>query len=81
LQPVLEESENSVGMEIEIKHLAPTPLGHTVTCLARIVHVEGSVVDFQVEAADEMELIARGLHTRAVIRMERFAQRVARKQL
>jgi fluoroacetyl-CoA thioesterase len=80
LQPLLEEGENSVGMEIEVRHLAPTPPGHTVTCTARVVHVDGEVVDFQVEAADELEPIARGLHQRAVIRVDRFARRVAKKQ-
>ena len=39
LAPLLDATERSVGMEIEIRHLAPTPLGQTVTCLARVVHV------------------------------------------
>ena len=80
LRPVLEDSENSVGMEIDVKHLAPTPAGHTVTCVARVIHVDGAVVDFQVEASDHTELIARGLHKRAVIQMDRFARRVEKKR-
>ena len=42
LFPFLESNERSVGMEIEIRHLAPTPLGATVTCLARLISTEGS---------------------------------------
>lgn len=80
LEPLLEAGESSVGVEIEIKHLAPTPLGQRVTCLARVIHQEGPLVDFQVEARDETEAIARGLHKRAVIRKDRFAQRVERKR-
>jgi len=79
LQPFLETGERSVGMEIEIRHLAPTPLGANVTCTARVVAAEGGSVTFHVEARDEHELIARGLHKRGVIRVESFARRVARK--
>lgn len=79
MQPLLEPDERTVGTEIELRHLAPTPPGHAVTCTARVIHVEGVLTTFQVEARDEHELIARGLHQRAVIRVDRFAQRVARK--
>jgi len=79
LQPFLQSGDRSVGMEIEIRHLAPTPLGANVTCTARVVAAEGGSVTFHVEARDEHELIARGLHKRGVIRVESFARRVARK--
>ena len=80
LYPFLEEHERTVGMEIEIRHLAPTPLGANVTCHARVIATEGSTVTFHVEARDEHELILRGLHKRGVIRVESFAKRVARKR-
>ena len=79
LAPYLEANERTVGIEIELRHLAPTPLGASVTCLARLIHSEGSQFTFHVEAKDAQEVIARGLHKRAVIRVESFAARVARK--
>lgn len=79
LFPFLETNERSVGMEIEIRHLAPTPLGANVTCLARLISTEGSTATFHVEARDEHEVIARGIHKRGIIRVESFAKRVARK--
>ena len=63
------------------RHLAPTPLGQRVTCTARVIHAEKTEVTFQVEARDEQELIARGIHKRAVINVESFAQRVQRKTI
>lgn len=75
----LEADERSVGMEIELRHLAPTPIGQTVHCSARIITVEDRQVTFQIEARDEQELIARGLHKRAVIRTEKFTKRVQEK--
>ena len=79
LQPFLEPNERTVGIEIDIRHLAPTPLGQTVTCTARVIQAEGLSVTLQIEARDEHEMIARGVHKRAVVRVESFARRVARK--
>ena len=79
LQPFLEPNERTVGVEIDIRHLAPTPLGQTVTCTARVIQAEDSSVTLQIEARDEHEMIARGVHKRAVVRVESFARRVARK--
>jgi fluoroacetyl-CoA thioesterase len=80
LKPSLEEGENSVGTEIQMRHLAPTPLGHTVKCVARVIRTDDYLITFQIEASDEMELIARGVHQRAIIWMDRFARRVERKR-
>ena len=66
-------------MEIELRHLAPVPVGKKVRCLARVIYAEGRQVTFQIEARDEVELIARGIHKRAVIRVESFARRVREK--
>lgn len=79
LYPLLEPGERTVGMEVEIRHLAPTPLGANVTCLARVISAEDNTVTFHIEARDEHELIARGIHKRGVIRVESFAKRVSRK--
>ena len=77
--PLLEDGESTVGMEIEVRHLAPTPVGGTVTCRARVVFAERNEVSFQLEALDGHERIARGSHRLRVVRIERFAQRVAQK--
>ena len=79
LAPLLEPDERTVGMEVELRHLAPTPLGNRVNCTARVIRIEKTEVTFQVEARDEQELIARGVHKRAVVNVESFARRVQRK--
>lgn len=79
LVPLLEPGERTVGVEIELRHLAATPLGQQITCTARIILTEGKDITFQIEARDQHELIARGLHKRTVIRVENFARRVQRK--
>lgn len=79
LQPFLEADERTVGTEIEIRHLAPTPIGMSVHILTRVIRTEGRSVSFQVEVRDKQELIARGVHARVVIRVESFGRRVQRK--
>ena len=78
--PLLEAEESTVGTLVEIRHLAPTPVGRTVTCLARVVQAEGSLISFQLEARDEYELIGRGFHKLRVINVDRFAQKVRGKE-
>jgi fluoroacetyl-CoA thioesterase len=74
------ENERSVGTMVEVEHLAPVPEGFTVVCRARVIHVDGPVVTFQLEAHDGHEPVARGIHRRRVIDVDRFARRVARKK-
>jgi len=79
LAPHLEADERSVGLEIDIRHLAPTPVGQTIHCRAQVIAVEDRKVTFQIEARDAHEVIVRGLHKRAVIRTESFARKVKSK--
>ena len=79
LYPFLEPDERTVGLEIELRHFAPTPLGAPVICTTRVILAAGAQITFQVEARDAHELVARGLHKRAVIRVGSFSKRVAGK--
>jgi predicted thioesterase len=78
--PYLSADESTVGTEIEVQHLAATPVGDTVVCRARVVGVQGRELAFVLEAEDSTERIARGFHKLRIIGKERFAARVARKR-
>nr|WP_303652515.1 hotdog domain-containing protein [Paludisphaera mucosa] len=80
LAACLDENERSVGAVVQIEHLAPSPLGSRVTCRARVIHVDGPTITFHIEAFDETEPVARGLHKRRVIDADRFARRVEKKR-
>lgn len=79
IEPFLQADERSVGVEIELRHLAPALLGATVTAAARVIGVSGRFVDYQIEARSGNELLARGVHKRAVVRMQSFAERAKAK--
>ena len=65
----------TVGSEVDIRHLAPTPVGRTVTATARVIEVEGRSVLFAVEAHDGERKIGEGRHRRGAVNLERFAER------
>jgi predicted thioesterase len=67
----------SVGVGVNVEHLAATPLGRTVTATAVVTEVGAKTVSFAVEAHDGVRLIGRGTHTRAPIELERFLKRLA----
>ena len=79
LHEALESDESSVGVHVDLEHLAATPIGMEVVCTARVIHCDGSLISFQLLAHDARELIARGVHKRRVIRVDRFAARVHKK--
>ena len=77
--PSLPAGHDTVGVEFDFHHLAPTPEGGTVTATAEVTGVEERLVTFAIEAHDGTELVGKGTHVRAVIDLERFARRVRRK--
>ena len=70
---------SSVGAQIQIRHLAPSPIGSTVRVRSEIQAVDGLRVNFIVQAWDQEEEIGQGEHTRFVIEEERFLRRVSAK--
>ncbi len=79
LAQVLPEGYSSVGIHVDVRHLAPTPLGSTVRVKTEVSEVDGIKVLFNVQAWDEREQIGSGLHERMVIDHARFLRRVAAK--
>ena len=64
----------SVGVDVNVRHLAASPVGRTVTASARVARHDGKLVHFDVEAHDGVRLIGRGTHSRAVVEVGRFVR-------
>lgn len=79
MDPHLDEGEDSVGVGFDFQHLAPTLAGATVVSRATITAVDDRMVTLDIEAHDGHEVISKGTHVRAVIHLERFRKRLARK--
>lgn len=80
IKEYLEEGWDTVGTELNVKHLAATPLGMQVTFSAEILRVTDRRVLCRVEAHDEKEKVGEGTHERFIIHVGRFAARVAAKR-
>jgi fluoroacetyl-CoA thioesterase len=79
IRPYLEPGESAVGTAIDVRHLAATPVGHTVRAEAEVTRVEGKRIEFKVSARDEVEEIGSGTHRRMVIDLRSFNERLAGK--
>lgn len=79
IKPIVGDEFDSVGTEVNVKHLAATPLGMSVVFRCEVVHLDGNRVRFRVEAFDEKEKVSEGTHERYVVNIARFASRVMAK--
>lgn len=67
LVPLLKPGELSVGVVVDVQHLAATPVGATVVARARFTALEGKLYAFEVVARDGGGEIMRGVHKRAIV--------------
>ncbi|MEG0894806.1 MAG: thioesterase family protein [Oscillospiraceae bacterium] len=81
LQQFLDMDMTSVGTEISVSHLSPTPRGMKVTASATITAVNGRMVTFAVKAKDEIGLIGEGTHQRVIVNAEKFNEKANKKKL
>lgn len=77
--PYLEEGSGTVGTELNVKHVAATPIGMQVTCETELVEVDGRRLVFHVKASDEAGLIGEGTHERFIINNEKFQSKANEK--
>lgn len=75
----LADGQQSVGISMNLRHSAATPLGMQVRLRARITAIEGRKVSLLVEAWDDVEQIGQAEHDRYIITAESFNRRVSEK--
>lgn len=74
LRPYFTAGETAVGTHLDIRHLAATPVGRTVTATAKVTEVEGRRITFAVEAHDGERQIGLGAHERIVVDLETLSK-------
>ncbi|BDG60169.1 thioesterase family protein [Caldinitratiruptor microaerophilus] len=80
VQPHLAPGETTVGILVDVRHLAATPVGMEVVARAVLEEVDGRRLVFRVEAHDETEKIGEGRHERFIVQLDRFLNRVEQKK-
>jgi fluoroacetyl-CoA thioesterase len=76
----LDPGEDSVGAHVSIDHLAPTPMGLSVSIEVRIAEVDRRKVVFDFSARDSVEEVGRGRHVRFVVETAKTRERLAAKR-
>ena len=72
-EPYLDPNEQTVGIHVDVRHMAPTKIGQKVTVRAELLEVKENKLRYSVSATnDEGVKIGEGLHRRAVIHTQRF---------
>jgi fluoroacetyl-CoA thioesterase len=79
VQPFLDEGYDTVGVRVDVRHLAATPLGMSVTFRSELTGIEDRRLHFKVEAFDDKEKVGEGTHERAIINIAKFAGRLKAK--
>jgi fluoroacetyl-CoA thioesterase len=79
VEHLLPAGHQSLGIHLDVRHFAATPIGMLVTATAELTAVEGRTLSFRVDARDDKEPIGSGSHQRVVVNVARFDERVQRK--
>jgi predicted thioesterase len=79
VEGLLPEGHQTVGIRLDISHVAATPVGMRVVARAELVKVDGRKLTFRVSAEDEKELIGEGTHERIIVDVARFDRRTREK--
>ena len=79
IEALLPPGHQSLGTNLNVSHYAATPIGMGLRATAEVTRIEGRTIEFRVEAFDDRERVGDGTHTRVVVNVERFDQRVQRK--
>ena len=74
MKPLLKEGELSVGVNVNVNHLAATPNKEVVQSMATFKGMEGKLYKFEVELIDNGGKAGFGTHTRAIVKTERLLQ-------
>jgi len=77
--PLLPETMSTVGIDLNVRHLAPTPVGMSVRAVAELTEIDGKRLLFRVAAFDNKEQIGSGTHERYIVDIGKFSQNAEAK--
>lgn len=70
----LPENYSTVGIHLDVKHMAATPVGMKVRATAELIEIDGKKLKFKIEAYDEKDKIGEGYHSRYIINVPKFIE-------
>ncbi len=79
VQPLLQPNQNTVGIRVEMRHLAATPMGMRVTARCTLVEIDRRRLVFQSEVHDELDKVGEGVNERFIVDADKQQQRIEEK--
>ncbi len=70
------EKYSTVGIHLDVKHIAATKMGQKVRAVSELIEIDGKKLLFKVEAFDEEKKIGEGYHSRYIIDIEKFMNKL-----
>ena len=80
VEPYLAEGEGTVGISLNIRHLAATPVGLTVECESELIEIDRKRLVFKLKVSDGVDLIGDGTHERFIINNDKFMAKAEAKK-
>lgn len=76
-EKLLSEGETTVGSELNIKHLSPSPIGANIKATATLLQQEGRKLTFSVLVTEDNKTIGEGIHIRYIVNIQKFMQKLS----
>ncbi len=81
VKPYLDADHDTVGVMVNVKHIAPTPVGMDIRIIATLVKVDGKRLEFKAEVYDDVEKVGEATHERYIINKASFTKKIKGKSL
>ncbi len=78
-KPHLKPGQGQVGVSVNIRHLAPTPIGKKVRCETELVGIDRRRLTFKAKVYDDVEQVGEAEHERFVIELDKYMARLRAK--
>jgi len=79
IKPYLDTGESVLGTRVDVRHLAPTPVGQRVIGEAKVTKVDGRRIEFSIRATNGNDEIGVGTHERVVLQLSKLFERMKAK--
>ena len=79
IKPYFDAGETALGTRVDVRHVAATPAGRSVTGEAEVTRIDGRRIVFTIRATDGDEVVGIGTHERVIIDLAKFSQQMKSK--
>lgn len=79
VEPHLKPGQGQVGLTVNIRHMAPTPIGRRVRAEVELTAIDRRKLSFQINIHDDTEQVGEVTHERFVIDVDKYVERLKQK--